>query len=162
LHHQGFSETVFYRKEKYPALQRFAASLTPVFSPRGKPAADMPLGLVEVEQLSDLGIESRAAGRQTLGEILVHRGLADAEFRGRGADGAFVLDDIRGQIAGAFLYTAVQSHHSHNNDYMMAKSQKAFRDPIIIIMEDCFMFKYLYRIGRHAILAWKRGHPVWI
>ena len=59
-------------------------------------AADMPLGLVEIQQPPHLPVQRRADARQPLGQILVDRGLADAVMRGGGADGAPVLDDVYG------------------------------------------------------------------
>ena len=70
---------------------------------RGKAAANMPLRLVLIQQDAHLPIQPRIDMRQALGQILVYRGLGDAELLCRGADRGPVLDDIHGQIAGPLL-----------------------------------------------------------
>ena len=76
----------------------------------------MPLRLVAVQQLAHLLIERPVDLRQTLGQILVYRGFADAEPSGRGADGAFVFKQIRGQIAGARFDGVSYADHSPGPD----------------------------------------------
>ena len=83
-----------------------------VFSLCGKAAADVPLGLVALQQAPHLGVEGPVHGGQPLGEVLVDRRFADAEAGGRRADGAVVFNDIGGQVAGALLDAAADGNHS--------------------------------------------------
>ncbi len=72
----------------------------------------MPLGLVQIQQLPHLGIQPRIDAAQPLGQILVHGAFGDAEACGGGADGGFVLKNIRCQITGALFEFGLQTHHS--------------------------------------------------
>ena len=72
----------------------------------------MPLGFVDLEDLSDLQIQSMIAVLQPFGQILVYRRFGDAEVLGGCADGGVVFNDIHGQIAGPFLHVVSQSQHS--------------------------------------------------
>jgi len=74
-----------------------------IFAPGGKAAADMPLGLVEIQQLTHLPIQARIHMRQTFCQILMYGGLRHAEFFGGGAHCCPILNDVRSQIAGPFL-----------------------------------------------------------
>ena len=73
----------------------------------GDAAPDVALGLVELQDLPGLEVESPVIERQPLGDILVDRGLADAELRGGGTDRRLVLDDVLGQRGGPLLDIAL-------------------------------------------------------
>ena len=83
-----------------------------VFSPGGKTSADMTLRLVQVQQPTDLSVQSRVQLWETFGQIFMDRALGDAELLGGGADGGFVFNDIHGQIPNAFLDICTHIHHS--------------------------------------------------
>ena len=71
-----------------------------VLFPRGQPAPDVALGLVLLQHRLHLRVERAVIQRQALGQILMYRGLADAElFRG-GADGRPVFYEVKGQLLG--------------------------------------------------------------
>lgn len=72
----------------------------------------MPLGLVLLQHKAYLRPQRAVDPPQPLCQILVYGRLADAELLRGGADSAFIFDDIRGQLAGPFLYTGMHSHHS--------------------------------------------------
>ena len=74
-----------------------------ILAPCGEAAADMPLGLVEVQQLTHLPVKPRVHMRQPLGQVLVYGGFGNTEDPGCGADGRLILDDVHGQIAGPLL-----------------------------------------------------------
>ena len=78
--------------------RRFLCTL--VLLPRGQSAPDMALGLVLLQHRLHLRVERAVVQRQALGQILMYRGLADAElFRG-GADGRPVFYEVKGQLPG--------------------------------------------------------------
>ena len=83
-----------------------------VFAPGGETPADVPLCLVPVQKLPDLGIEPRVHPAQPLGQVLVDGAFGNAELCGGGPDGRLVFQNKRCQIAGAFLYIGMQCHHS--------------------------------------------------
>ena len=60
----------------------------------------MPLGLVLLQHRLDLRVERPVIQRQTLRKVLMHRGLADPEFFGGGADGRPVFYEVKGQLLG--------------------------------------------------------------
>ena len=60
----------------------------------------MPLGLVLVQNGLHLPVQHPVAGGQTLRQILMYGGFADAELFGGGADGGPVLYDVKGQVFG--------------------------------------------------------------
>ncbi len=94
----------------------------PVFHSCGLTAAEMTLGLVELQNRLCLGIQSRIQLTQPLGEILVYGGLADAEFfRGR-ADGTAIFGYVLGEAYGPRLKIAFQIDHSktfYSGKYML-------------------------------------------
>ena len=53
-------------------------------------------------------VERPVEGRQPLRKVLVDRGFTDAELLRRSPDGPAVLDDVEGQVAGAFLNVRAQ------------------------------------------------------
>ena len=60
----------------------------------------MALGLVLLQHRLHLRVERAVIQRQALGQVLMYRGLADAElFRG-GADGRPVFYEVKGQLPG--------------------------------------------------------------
>ena len=78
--------------------RRFLCTL--VLLPRGQSAPDMALGLVLLQHRLHLRVERAVIQRQALGQVLMYRGLADAElFRG-GADGRPVFYEVKGQLPG--------------------------------------------------------------
>ena len=80
-----------------------------VFFPRGKAAADVPLCLVFLQDLSSLQVEGAVEVGQPLGDIFMYRGFADAEFTGGSAHGGAVFDDVGGQIAGPLFHVPFDS-----------------------------------------------------
>ena len=78
-------------------------SCAPVFPAGGQSPADVPLGLVLLQDLLHRQVQRPVAEGQALGEVLVDRGLAQAELPGRGAHGGAVLYQVKGQIAGPLL-----------------------------------------------------------
>ena len=79
-----------------------------VFPPGGDAAADVPLGLVFIQDRFYLKEEISVVERQTLAEILVDRALADAESLGRGPDGGSVLYDVLRQLTGPLFNISLQ------------------------------------------------------
>ncbi len=86
-----------------PVFFSFPGLYALILAPGGKAAADVPLGLVEIQQHAHLPVQSRIHMRQALGQVLVYGGFGNAEFLRGGADGGPVLDDVLGQVAGPFL-----------------------------------------------------------
>lgn len=83
-----------------------------VFQTGGKAAAQMAFSLVKIQKLPNLAVEPRVEPGQTLRQILMYRGLGDAEDSGRRADGRPMVNDICGQVAGPLLDVGLHSHHS--------------------------------------------------
>ena len=71
----------------------WAALCAAVFFAGGDAAPDMPLRLVDVQHLLDLKVQGAVEMGQTFRDVLMYRGLTDAEFRGGGADRGPVLYD---------------------------------------------------------------------
>ncbi len=71
-----------------------------VLAAGGQAAPDVALGLVLVQDGLCLEVERAVAQRQTLRQVLVYRGFAQAEMLGGGADGGPVLYDVKGQVFG--------------------------------------------------------------
>lgn len=90
----------------------FCECLAPIFPPGRESAADVPLGLVPVQQPAHLAVELGTQTRETLGQVLVDGGLADPENRSRGADGGFMFEKVHGQVADPFLDVVAQTNHS--------------------------------------------------
>ena len=63
----------------------------------------MPLGFVALQQGARLQPQRPVDVLEPLADILVYRGLGDAEALGRGTDGALMLQQIDGQLARALL-----------------------------------------------------------
>lgn len=72
----------------------------------------MPLGLIQVQQLSHLCIHLRLEPWQPLSQVLVHRGLGYAKLPRRSPDGALIFYYVLSQIADPLFYIRVQFHHS--------------------------------------------------
>lgn len=68
----------FCGQDRLALPQRMLFSL--VLPPGGQAAPYVPLGLVFLQHLLHLQIQRPVIGRQPLGQVLMHRGLADAEF----------------------------------------------------------------------------------
>ena len=83
-----------------------------VFAPCGKAAANMPLGLVQVQKGAHLPVQGGIYPRQTLGQVLVYGGLGDAELLCGGTDGGLIIYDVRGKVADPFLNICTHMHHS--------------------------------------------------
>ena len=67
------------------------------------PAADVPLGLVDVQHLARLRRERRVDLRKALGDVLMYRTLADPEMLRRLPNCGTVIYDIIGDFHGSFL-----------------------------------------------------------
>ena len=83
-----------------------------VFPPRGQAAANVPLGLVAVQQRADFVIQRPVDTGQPRRDVFVHRAFADAELCRCGTDGAVVFHNISGQLAGTLLDASSQDLHS--------------------------------------------------
>ncbi len=83
-----------------------------VFAPCGKAAANMPLGLVQVQKGAHLPVQGGIYPRQTIGQVLVYGGLGDAELLCGGTDGGLIIYDVRGKVADPFLNICTHMHHS--------------------------------------------------
>ena len=79
-----------------------------IFAPGGNPTPNVPLGFVQVQNLFDLEIQSPVKGRQPLGQVLVYGRLADSELLCCTPDGCLVLNDVKGQVTGAFFNISPQ------------------------------------------------------
>ena len=84
-------------------ILHFLSIFAPVFAAGGHAAADVALLFVEVKDLPDLSIESRAALRQPLGQILVNGGFGDTEPLRRRTHGGSGLDHVHSQFTGSLL-----------------------------------------------------------
>ena len=69
-------------------------------------AADVAFRLVLRQKLPDLCVQRRIAVRKPLDQVLMYRGLADAELLGGGADRRPVFNHVHSQLAGAFFNTS--------------------------------------------------------
>ena len=69
----------------------------------GHAAPDVALGLVLIQHRLDLPVQPPVVGRQTLRQVLMHRGFADAELLGGGPDGGPVFHHVQRQVPGALL-----------------------------------------------------------
>ena len=80
------------------------------------------LGLVFVQHLLHLQIQRPVIRRQALGQILMYRGFADAEFPGRRAHRGPVFYQVKGQLTGPFLHVPFDSapllSHTMHHHYM--------------------------------------------
>ncbi len=74
-----------------------------VLAAGGHAAPDMPLGLVLVQNGLHLPVQHPVTGGQTLRQILMYGGFADAELFGGGADGGPVLYQVQSQLSGSLL-----------------------------------------------------------
>ena len=89
------------RQRERPVLWDGALSLCAlVLFPRGQSAANVALRLVFLQHRLHLRVERAVIQRQTLRQVLVYRGFAQAEMLGGGADGGPVLYDVKGQVFG--------------------------------------------------------------
>lgn len=73
------------------------------------PAADVPLGLVDVQHLARLRRERRVDLRKTLGDVLMYRTLADPEMLCCLPHGRVIVNDISGNLHGSFLNITFQT-----------------------------------------------------
>ena len=73
------------------------------------PAADVPLGLVDVQHLARLRRERRIDLREALGDVLMYRTLADPEMLCRLPHGRVIVNDISGNLHGSFLNITFQT-----------------------------------------------------
>ena len=69
----------------------------------------MPLRLVDVQHLLDLKVQGAVEMGQTFRNVLMYRGLTDAEFRGGGADRGPVLYDVKSQAFRPLFHITLQS-----------------------------------------------------
>jgi len=80
------------------------------------------LGLVFVQHLLHLQIQRPVIRRQALGQVLMYRGFADAEFPGRRAHRGPVFYQVKGQLTGPFLHVPFDSapllSHTMHHHYM--------------------------------------------
>lgn len=90
-HEKRIQESVPLWCGRSPAFLSAVRTPAPVFSPGGESAADVPLGLVLIQQRPYAPVERRMDLRQALRQILVYGAFADAESGGGGADSAFVF-----------------------------------------------------------------------
>ena len=90
-----------------------------IFSSCRHAAADVALGLVEIQHLPNLGIQGGIDRSQSFGEILVYGAFGDPELLCRCTDGSLVLNNVHRQIAGAFLDICMHIHHSPWLTYSM-------------------------------------------
>ena len=91
------------KKIRKPLLSRGngrGVSVLFVFFPRGRAAAQMPLGLVAGQHRPHLRVQAGADRPQPEGDVLVYRRLAAPEGGGRRADGRAVLNDVLPQQDG--------------------------------------------------------------
>lgn len=84
-----------------------------VFFPGGRPAPQMPLGLVHVQHCPDLPIQNRVALGQALLQVLMDRGFGNPELPGSGADGPPGLDHVHSQLLGPILHGTLHRLPSH-------------------------------------------------
>ena len=68
-----------------------------VLPSRGKAAADVALGLVLLQKCLDLQPQRAVALGQTLADVLMYSGFADAELLCGGAHRRVIFDEIQGQ-----------------------------------------------------------------
>ena len=73
------------------------------------PAADVPLGLVDVQHLARLRRERRVDLRKALGDVLMYRTLADPEMISRLPQGRVIVNDISGNLHSSFLNITFQT-----------------------------------------------------
>ena len=72
----------------------------------------MAFCLVYIQKLAHLPEKRRVQPRQPFGQVLMYRGLGDAEMLCGAAYRGFVFYDEHCQIAGALLNICIQMHHS--------------------------------------------------
>lgn len=72
----------------------------------------MPLGLIQIQQLSHLYIHLRLEPWQPLGQVLVHRGLGYAKLPCRRPDSALLFYYVLSQVTDPLIYIRVHFHHS--------------------------------------------------
>ena len=75
-----------------------------VFSPGGHAAPDVPLLLVDIQNLPDLKIQCIIVLLQPLGQVLMHRGFGDTEMPGGSPDGGTGFNHVHSQFTGPFLH----------------------------------------------------------
>ena len=89
------------RQREGPVPKDGALSLCAlVLFPRGQSAANVALRLVFLQHRLHLRVERAVIQRQTLRQVLMHRGLADAEPFGGSANRGPVLYEVKGQLLG--------------------------------------------------------------
>lgn len=71
-------------------------------------SADMPLGFVVFQNPPNLPVQLGIYAAQTLGNVFMHRTLADAELFGGFPHGGFVFQNIIAKLYGPFFYDALQ------------------------------------------------------
>ena len=72
------------------------------------------LGLVFLQNGLYLQVETAVEQGQTLGNVLMHRRLADAEFSGGIPHGPPALYDVNGLLAGTLLHISLHRQHSQD------------------------------------------------
>ena len=93
-----------------PVLGMFGRLLFALILPAGgETSPDMPLGFILLQNLLHLKIQPPIKGRESLRQILVDGGFADAELFGGGTDGSTALYDVKGEIARPLLHVAFDS-----------------------------------------------------
>ena len=89
------------RQRERPVPKDGALSLCAlVLFPRGQSAANVALRLVFLQHRLHLRVERAVIQRQTLRQVLMYRGLADAEPFGGSANRGPVLYEVKGQLLG--------------------------------------------------------------
>lgn len=89
------------RQREGPVPKDGALSLCAlVLFPRGQSAANVALRLVFLQHRLHLRVERAVIQRQTLRQVLMYRGLADAEPFGDSANRGPVLYEVKGQLLG--------------------------------------------------------------
>lgn len=72
-------------------------------------SADMPLGFVVFQNSPNLPVQLGIYTAQTLGNVFMHRTLADAELFGGFPHGGFVFQNIIAKLYGPFFHDALQT-----------------------------------------------------
>lgn len=83
-----------------------------VFFAGGDAAPNVAFGFVFLQYLLDLQVQRAIKGRQTILNVLVNGGFADAELPGRAPDCCLIFNDVQGQLAGPLLNIPFQRQHA--------------------------------------------------
>ncbi len=101
--------------------------LLEVFLPGGQAAPDVPLLLILVQNMPDLGIQGIAAQAQLLCQCLVDGGFGNAEVPGSGSDGGTGFDHVHSQFTGSLLQL---SFHRLPSDAVLLEDSMRLDIPI--------------------------------